>query len=115
MQDVAVARRTAEETRWVKCPSCDGFVYHKRLERNFKVCPECNHHFRLPVRERLKQFLDEGSFEEASHDIRSIDVLGFADSKPYTARLAEAQAKTGSEDAALYGTGTIEGMRLVIA
>jgi acetyl-CoA carboxylase carboxyl transferase subunit beta len=107
--------KPADEVRWTKCPSCDAFVYHKRLERNHKVCPECNYHFRLPVRERLAQLLDAGSFTEMSGDIEPVDALGFADSKPYPARLAEAQRKTGNREGALYGTGTVEGLPVVIA
>ena len=54
----------AQEVQWLKCPSCEAFVYRKRLERNLRVCPECSHHFRLPARERLAQLLDPGSFHE---------------------------------------------------
>ncbi|MGI8552737.1 MAG: acetyl-CoA carboxylase carboxyltransferase subunit alpha [Dehalococcoidia bacterium] len=115
MQHLAASSATAEESRWIKCPSCDAFVYHKRLERNLRVCPECNYHFRLPARERLAQLLDEGSFSDLSGEIESIDALDFTDSKPYAARLIEARAKTGNADAALYGTGKIEGLPLVVA
>jgi acetyl-CoA carboxylase carboxyl transferase subunit beta len=107
--------RGGAETQWVKCPSCDAFVYAKRLVRNLKVCPECNHHFRLRVRERLGQLLDEGSFEELSQDIKSVDLLGFVDSKPYPARLEEARKKTGNNEAAVYGKGTISGYPLIVA
>src|SRR6266571_4055273 len=103
MQNVAAPPKVAEDKRWAKCPACDAFIYYKRLERNLKVCPECNHHFRLAVPERLEQLLDPGSFEELSGDIGSIDLLGFIDSKPYPARLAEAQRVTGNRDAAVYG------------
>jgi acetyl-CoA carboxylase carboxyl transferase subunit beta len=109
-----VSAQTAD-VQWVKCPSCDAFVYSKRLVRNLKVCPECNHHFRLRVRERLAQLLDEGSFEERSQDIESTDILGFVDSKPYPARLEDARKKTGNREAAVFGTGTISGHPLVVA
>ncbi len=115
MQNVAVAPNTQEEARWVKCPSCDAFVYFKRLQRNLKVCPECNHHFRLPVRERLAQLLDAGSFKELSGGIEPVDVLGFADSKPYVTRLADAQRQTGDREAAVYGTATIADLPVVVA
>jgi acetyl-CoA carboxylase carboxyl transferase subunit beta len=115
MQNVAAPPKVAEEKRWVKCPACDAFIYYKRLERNLKVCPECNHHMRLPVRERLDQLLDRGSFRELSGDITSSDLLGFVDSKPYPVRLAEAQRATGNREAALYGTGTIAGHPVVVA
>src|SRR5260370_23626944 len=102
-------KAAAEEVQWTRCPSCEAFVYHKRLKRNLGVCPECNYHFRLPVRERLAQLLDEGSFDDLSQDIIPVDALGFADSKPYAARLEEAQRKTGSSEGALYGLATIGG------
>jgi acetyl-CoA carboxylase carboxyl transferase alpha subunit/acetyl-CoA carboxylase carboxyl transferase beta subunit len=115
MQNVATSPKIAEKVQWAKCPSCDAFVYHKRLERNLRVCPECNHHFRLSARERLAHLLDEGSLQELSGDIESVDALKFVDSKPYPARLEEAQRKTGNRDAALYGTATIGELPVVIA
>jgi acyl-CoA carboxylase subunit beta len=105
----------AAEAQWTKCPACDAFVYYKRLRRGLGVCPECSHHFRLPVRERLAQLLDEGSFVELSENLEPLDVLGFSDSKPYTQRLEEAQRKTGNREGAVYGTGTIDGHPLVVA
>jgi acetyl-CoA carboxylase carboxyl transferase alpha subunit/acetyl-CoA carboxylase carboxyl transferase beta subunit len=100
---------------WRRCPACEAFVYHKRLKRNLGVCPECNHHFRLRLSERLGQLLDEGSFEDLAGDLEPVDVLGFADSKAYPDRIAQAQKKTGSASGALYGTATVEGNPLVVA
>jgi acetyl-CoA carboxylase carboxyl transferase alpha subunit/acetyl-CoA carboxylase carboxyl transferase beta subunit len=108
-------KTAAEPVQWTKCPSCEAFVYHKRLKRNLGVCPECNYHFRLPIRERLGQLLDEGSFDDLSAQISPIDPLGFTDSKPYATRLEEAQRKTGSSEGCLYGTATIGGRPLVLA
>ena len=112
---MAASPQAAEASAWVKCPACDAFVYAKRLVRNLKVCPECNHHFRLPAQERLTQLLDSGSFEDLSGDIESVDVLGFTDSKPYPKRLDEARRKTGRRDAALYGKATINELPVVVA
>lgn len=103
------------DVQWVKCPSCDAFLYTKRLVRNLKVCPECNHHLRLKVDERLAQLLDEGTFEDLTGGVGSVDVLGFTDSKSYVDRLAESRAKTGRSDAALYGRGAIGGHPVVVA
>lgn len=113
--EVAAPARTSQDVQWTKCPSCEAFVYHKRLKRNLGVCPECNYHFRLGVRERLAQLLDEDSFEELSGDIEPVDALAFADTKPYTQRIAEAQKKTGNREGALYGTATIGDNPLVVA
>jgi acetyl-CoA carboxylase carboxyl transferase subunit beta len=89
-------------------------VYWKRLQRNLRVCPECNYHFRLPARERLKQLVDPGSFDELSSTIEAVDILSFVDSRPYPARLEEARRKTGNREAALYGPATIGGRPLVV-
>jgi acetyl-CoA carboxylase carboxyl transferase subunit beta len=113
--EVAAPVKTAAAVQWTKCPSCDAFVYHKRLKRTLGVCPECNHHFRLSVRERLALMLDAGSFDELSGDIEPVDALSFADSRPYVDRLADAQRKTGNREGALYGTGTIAGHPVVVA
>ncbi len=100
--------------RWTKCLNCDAFVYYKRLEKNQKVCPECNYHFRLSARERITFLLDPDSFVERDANLAPGDPLGFVDSKPYPARIAENRKKSGAQEAAIYGTGTIGGFGLVI-
>ncbi len=117
IQDLAApaAARSEETVQWTKCPSCDAFLYVKRLERNLKVCPECRYHFRLPVADRLAQLLDDGVLDERGLDVETTDVLSFADSKPYTTRLEQARSKTGRREAASYGRGTIGGFPVVVA
>jgi acetyl-CoA carboxylase carboxyl transferase alpha subunit/acetyl-CoA carboxylase carboxyl transferase beta subunit len=114
-----VAPRTptssAADTQWTKCSNCGAFVYHKRLQRNLRVCPECSYHFRLPARERLVQLLDPGTAETVNATVEATDALRFVDLKPYTARLADAQRQTGSREAAMWGTGSIGGLPVVVA
>jgi acetyl-CoA carboxylase carboxyl transferase subunit beta len=90
-------------------------VYHKRLKRNLGVCPECNHHFRLRVRERLAQLLDRDSVEELGEELEPLDALSFTDTKPYADRIQDAQRKTQMKAGATYGTGTIDGQPVVFA
>jgi acyl-CoA carboxylase subunit beta len=119
MQAVAPATPTSvtAEAHWTKCPnpSCEAFVYYKRLQRNLKVCPECNYHFLLPIRERLAQLLDPGGTTTVNNTVEPVDVLGFVDLRPYPTRLAEAQARTGNREAALYGPGAIGGHPVIVA
>src|SRR5215212_9752703 len=112
--EVAAPSRAAS-AEWRRCPACEAFVYHKRLRRNLHVCPECNHHFRLRIRDRIEMLLGEDGFEDLSGDLEPTDVLSFADSKPYTDRIAAAQKKTGSKVGALYGRGAIDGHGLIVA
>jgi acetyl-CoA carboxylase carboxyl transferase subunit beta len=100
---------------WFRCPACEAFVYHKRLKRNLGVCPECNHHFRLRLSERLGQLLDPDSLQQLGGELEPLDALSFTDSKPYSQRIADAQRKTGMKSGALYGQGTIDGLPLVVA
>ena len=100
--------------RWAKCPRCAAFIYNKRLEKNLKVCPECTHHFRLSAQERVAFLLDAGSFQELDAELTPGDPLGFVDSKPYSARIADNREKSGVSEAAKYGTGTIGGYPVVM-
>jgi acetyl-CoA carboxylase carboxyl transferase subunit beta len=99
----------------VKCPRDGAFIYHKRLNRNLQVCPECSYHFRISARQRIAYLADPESFEPLSDDIEPSDPLGFVDVKPYPARIQEAQRKTGQKEAAIYGRARIEDAPLVIA
>ena len=90
-------------------------MYSRRLEHNLKVCPECGYHFRLSATERLEQVLDPGSLTRYDADAVAVDVLGFVDTKPYPARLAEARARTGNGDSVVYGIGRIDRLPVVVA
>jgi acetyl-CoA carboxylase carboxyl transferase subunit beta len=94
---------------WTKCPSCSEMLFNKQLDKAQRVCPSCDHHFRLPAESRLEQLLDGGSFEELDAGLESVDPLGFSDQKPYPERIAAAQTATGLRDAALRGLGRLDG------
>lgn len=114
----AVPRAKPENTheaRWTRCPSCNAFLYLRRLRHHRQVCPECSYHLRLSVRERLELLLDAGSFHQVDRDLQPVDVLSFTDSKPYPERISAAQRRTGSVEAAVWGTGTVEGHAVVVA
>jgi acetyl-CoA carboxylase carboxyl transferase alpha subunit/acetyl-CoA carboxylase carboxyl transferase beta subunit len=112
----ALADRLAAmpSNRWTKCSQCEAFVYVKRLERNLKLCPECGQHFRLTAYERLDCLLDPGSFVERDAELSPCDPLGFVDTQPYPARVAENRRRSGAMEAAIWGTGTIGGFPVVL-
>ena len=99
---------------WTKCPSCEEMLFNKQLDKALRVCPNCGHHFRLSADARLGHLLDPGSWEERDAGLQSVDPLGFVDQKPYPERVAAAQASTGLRDAAVWGTGRIDGHRIAI-
>ena len=108
------SRRTGPSDAWTKCPSCEQQTFNRQLERNLRVCPQCGHHFRMSVGERLDMLLDGGSFEERDPGLESIDVLGFHDQQPYADRIEAARVKTGLRDAVVWGVGRIDGRRVAI-
>lgn len=97
------------EGLWVKCESCREIIYKKEIDRNLKICPKCNYHFRISARERLKLIVDEGSFVELDAGLSSSDPLKFKDKIVYREKLEENKRKTGLEDAAISGEATVEG------
>lgn len=99
---------------WTKCPECGEMLYNKQLDKTQRVCTRCGHHFRLRADQRIAQLLDRDSFHEQDANLESVDMLGFVDQKPYSERLAAAQAATGTRDAAVWGPGTIAGTRVVV-
>lgn len=99
---------------WTKCPSCEEALFNRQLEKAQRVCPSCGHHFRLPAGARLALLLDDGTFAERDAGLVSVDPLGFVDQKSYPDRIAAAQLATGLRDAAVWGTGRIEGEPLAI-
>jgi acetyl-CoA carboxylase carboxyl transferase subunit beta len=97
------------EGLWVKCDSCKEIIYKKEIDKNLKVCPKCNYHFRISARERIKLLVDDGSFVEIDSGLSSNDPLKFKDKVPYKDRLAENMKKSGLEEAAISGEALIEG------
>ncbi len=99
---------------WTKCPSCGEMLFNKQLDKVLRVCPSCGHHFRLSAAARLEMLLDHGSFAERDPGLESEDPLGFVDQKAYPDRIAAAQAATGMRDAAVWGSGAIDGRPVVV-
>lgn len=100
------------EGSWVKCEGCKEIIYRREMERNLKVCPKCNYHFRIDARERIRLLFDQDSFIEADNAITSNDPLEFRDTVPYAERLKTNAAKTGMLEAAVSGTATVEGTKV---
>ncbi|MEW6584500.1 MAG: acetyl-CoA carboxylase, carboxyltransferase subunit beta [Nitrospirota bacterium] len=103
------------EGLWVKCDGCREIIYRKEIERNLKICPKCNYHFRISARERLKLLVDEGSFSETDDNLLSLDPLNFKDSVSYKERIRENQKKSGLTEAVIAGDALIKGHPVCLA
>ena len=102
------AASTNEKPHPNTCTECGSHYREDELVSNLRVCPHCNHHFRVRAAERIRQLSDEGTFVEEAADLRSQDPLGFFDTRPYTERLSEAEVETGLGDAMVIGRAAIE-------
>jgi acetyl-CoA carboxylase carboxyl transferase subunit beta len=58
--------------------------------------------------------LDEGTFEELDSTLRAADALEFSDLKPYSARIAAAEAE-GKSEAVISGSGELDGIEVALA
>ncbi|HWZ50381.1 MAG TPA: acetyl-CoA carboxylase, carboxyltransferase subunit beta [Granulicella sp.] len=104
VNDAAKTVRT--EGLWIKCGSCNAALFKADLEANLQVCPKCSNHFRFDARSRIANLLEPG-YTLVDLELRSTDPLQFTDLKPYRSRLADAQKKTGLNDAIVNATGHI--------
>jgi acetyl-CoA carboxylase carboxyl transferase subunit beta len=97
------------EGLWQKCPECGEVVHNLELSQNLKVCPKCDYHFTFSARERIKNLIDEGTFEEFDQNLLSVDVLKFTGVASYSERLQSYREKTGLADAVVTGFGRLAG------
>jgi len=113
--DTSGEKRVRTEGLWVKCDHCRKVIWKKDLEENLNVCPHCDRHFRIDARTRLVQLLDDGKYETFDDGLASTDPLKFADLKPYSNRLRQAQKDTGLNDAVINAAGTLEGRPVIVS
>ena len=107
-------RMVIPDGSWVKCRNCGQTLYTEKLEDNLNVCWNCNCHLSVTALRRIEQLADAGSFEEFDAGMKSVDLLEFIDSKPYSNRLDESVAKTGLSEAVVCGKCTIDGRACAI-
>ncbi|WP_420960504.1 acetyl-CoA carboxylase, carboxyltransferase subunit beta [Brucella sp. IR073] len=109
-----LGRREVPENLWVKDPETGEMVFHKDLESNQWVIPASGHHMRIPVKDRLRFFFDDGKYETLESVKVPVDPLKFRDEKRYIDRLKDYRARTGLEDTIVNALGTIEGLPISV-
>ncbi len=107
-------KREFPEGLWQKCPSCSEMIHNLELVQNLRVCPKCDHHFTVGAHDRVAQLLDADTFVEQDATMTSVDILKFTGQASYTDRLRNYQRETGLLDAAITGSGKIEGIPTAI-
>lgn len=107
-------KKEAPEGLWYQCKECKVTCTKRELRENFSKCPNCNYHVRISSHDYFEMIYD-GQVEELFGELRSKDILGFVDLKPYTDRLAETMRKTELTDAITVAKGKVSRRPLVIA
>ena len=87
------------DNQWLQCNACKEMLYRRQVERNLKVCPKCNYHFRISAAERLAMVVDSGSFIEFDGSLEPLDPLEFTDRLKYGERVKESQERTRLKEA----------------
>ena len=100
---------------WLKCTHCNELIHANELEKNMYCCPKCEYHYRLPVEERIKSLSDVDTFQPLFVDLQPVDVLKFIDTESYSVRLQNAKEKSGSNEALIAGTCTLDEKKIALA
>jgi len=104
----------------VKCTKCKEILISREWEKNLRVCPRCDYHFKLSAYERIELLVDPGSFTEIDANIISVDPLQFVsrtkdEIQAYASKLNEESRKVSLNEAVVIGHATIEQMPLALA
>ncbi|MEW9051724.1 MAG: acetyl-CoA carboxylase, carboxyltransferase subunit beta [Neobacillus sp.] len=106
------AKNDVPEGIMTKCPSCKTIMYTKELNKNLKVCLHCGYHHAMNSRERIRSFIDEGTFKEIDESMISENPLNFPD---YLEKVEKDRLKTKINEAVVTGSGSVNGNPIVVA
>lgn len=106
------AKNDVPEGIMTKCPECKHIVLTKDLIKTLKVCPKCDHHFKMTATERVACLFDDETFESIDNHLKTENPLSFP---AYTEKVESDSKKTGLNEAVLTGTGKIDGLEVAVA
>lgn len=115
IQALVSSQKDVPENLWTKCPSCDGMLFHRDLEKKLNVCHHCGQHMAMSIKDRLEMLFDDSKYDTIPVDGVQADPLKFKDKKKYADRIKDYRAKTGHDDAITVAKGSIDGVETVIA
>ncbi|MDB4126338.1 acetyl-CoA carboxylase, carboxyltransferase subunit beta [Candidatus Marinimicrobia bacterium] len=108
-------KKDTKEGMWIKCPDCGEVVYSNLLISTYYLCSSCSYHFNYSSQQYIDLLLDKENRVNIGNNIFSNDPLKFSGIKEYKVQLDIAQNKTGTNDAIMAFSGSIDGLPLVLA
>ncbi|WP_335872236.1 acetyl-CoA carboxylase, carboxyltransferase subunit beta [Bacillus sp. 2205SS5-2] len=106
------AKQDVPEGIMTKCPSCRKIMYRKELQKNCKVCLHCHYHHPMSSDERIKSFIDVGSFSQLDKELISENPLQFPG---YIEKIEKDREKTNLNEAVVTGVGKVSDHEVVVA
>jgi len=92
---------------WLKCPGCGAMLQRRVLGENEGVCNECEHHFKVTAKDRIRHLLDADTFEELGKELKTKNPLSF---DGYDGTIERSKKRSGIDEAAVVGHGKLDGM-----
>nr|QXO03866.1 acetyl-CoA carboxylase subunit beta [Goodyera nankoensis] len=100
---------------WVQCEDCYGLNYKKFFTSKMNICEHCGYHLNMSSSDRIKLFIDPGTWESMDEDMVSIDPIEFlSEEEPYRDRISFYQKKTGLTEAVQTGIGKLNSIPIAI-
>ena len=96
---------------WIKCNTCKAIIYKKEVTE-YKLCPNCDAHFRMSPAERIAVTCDENTFEELDAGVRPQNPMSYPE---YDEVIKKAQKKAGIPEGVVTGRCRIHGQDTVMA
>jgi acetyl-CoA carboxylase carboxyl transferase subunit beta len=97
---------------WLFCETCKQMLFIKHIK--LRVCPGCNHHFRMRSTERIEMLIDEDTWDPINEDLMPVDMVELT-TDSYKDRLEEEQEWAGMPDAVQTGFGELRGIPVALA
>ncbi len=99
------------------CFACNKDIEQSSKFKIFKICSEknCNFHFHISAKERIKLIVDQGSFKEINKNLTSsFEQIAQEELENYDEKIKSDQFRTGLDEAAITGTATVNGKQITI-
>lgn len=96
---------------WIKCNTCKAIIYKKEVTE-YKLCPNCDAHFRMSPKERIAVTCDKGTFQEFDENMQPKNPMNYPE---YSDIIKKAQKKAGIKEGVVTGRCEIHGQKTVLA
>lgn len=94
-----------------QCDACHESLPYFSLVENDYVCPKCGHHMKISARQRIRDWVDDGSWREYFEKDTSSNIDNFPG---YDQKLHKAKMVTGMNEAVIVGIGQIDSQKVVL-